>query len=254
MIQTRKKKKKKKRRKKKKMENKGDKSSSSFSNTCRLLSQLLKEKRGFAGLHTVHAQVKSPTTMKLLPGLDVLGEEDATRNSQEQSCTNYMDLFPKHSGFDHSDVLPNITSEIKKEEKGQLTIFYGGRGLVFDNFPADKAMNLIQMAGKESTSFSKPHTSAPAGDDDGASGEPPLALPPDESFAKANASDMPIARRNSLHRFLEKRKDRISTKAPYQLNDTAAALASTSGAKADSIIQSWLNLGSTSDDVSYSRN
>ena len=37
---------------------------------------------------------------------------------------------------------------IREKEKHQLTIFYAGKVLVFDNFPAEKANDLMQMAGK----------------------------------------------------------------------------------------------------------
>ena len=37
---------------------------------------------------------------------------------------------------------------IREKEKHQLAIFYNGKVLVFDNFPAEKANDLMQMAGK----------------------------------------------------------------------------------------------------------
>lgn len=38
----------------------------------------------------------------------------------------------------------------REEDKSQLTIFYGGKVLVFNDFPADKAKGLMQLAGKGS--------------------------------------------------------------------------------------------------------
>ncbi|RWW25252.1 hypothetical protein BHE74_00029705 [Ensete ventricosum] len=48
------------------------------------------------------------------------------------------------------------------EKSSQLTIFYGGKVLVFDDFPADKAKDLLQMAGKESTVAPKLGLPAPS--------------------------------------------------------------------------------------------
>ncbi|ONK66072.1 uncharacterized protein A4U43_C06F3870 [Asparagus officinalis] len=50
---------------------------------------------------------------------------------------------------------------------------------------------------------------------------------------------MPMARRASLHRFLEKRKDRINSRAPYQLNDSSKIGSTTKPLEA----KSWLGLG-----------
>ncbi|KAJ8471745.1 hypothetical protein OPV22_026088 [Ensete ventricosum] len=229
---------------------------SNFSHTCRLLSQYLKEKNSFGclGLEMAAAmpldqqakgKPRAPTTMSLLPGADVSGD-DRAQNDEDKNPLKSMDLFPHNSGFD-SGLLPKEesgkTPEIKRQmEKGQLTIFYGGKVLVFDDFPADKAKDLMRMATKENISsqnfsFSTPHHPAAAGADCPPKPDP---ISPTDGLAKATASDMPIARKNSLHRFLEKRKDRINTKAPYQVHGSSAA--TNEEAKPESS-QSWLNLG-----------
>ena len=73
-----------------------------------------------------------------------------------------------------------------------LPIFYDGRVLVFDDFPAEKATALMQLAG---------HESSPA---------------PAKKQVAPSVSDLPIARKASLQRFLQKRKHRISGNDPYQ--------------------------------------
>jgi jasmonate ZIM domain-containing protein len=122
-------------------------------------------------------------------------------------------------------------------ERAQLTIFYDGKTIVFDDFPADKADELMQLAG----SF----VMAPAASGD----EPVCQIAPVEHFLAGIAkdrsylqtaeqaetesmlscrqynelmrmfrvcsSDMPIARKASLQRFLEKRKTRLAAADPY---------------------------------------
>uniref|UniRef100_A0A0A9CMR0 Uncharacterized protein n=1 Tax=Arundo donax TaxID=35708 RepID=A0A0A9CMR0_ARUDO len=56
--------------------------------------------------------------------------------------------------------------------------------------------------------------------------------------ARPNASDMPIARKASLHRFLEKRKDRLNAKTPYQTSPSDAT-----PVKKEPESQPWLGLG-----------
>ncbi|XP_010932384.1 protein TIFY 10a [Elaeis guineensis] len=241
---------------------------SSFSVTCSRLSQYLKENGSFGGislsitprpLEQAKGIILAPTTMSLMPGV-AMSAEDHSQNGSDQNPPKSMDLFPQHAGFD-SPVAPakkesSVASHNNKEpEKNQLTIFYSGKVLVFDNFPAEKVEDLMQMAGKESLvpenlGFITPSTTTAATVDlshqhrsniASTSDSQPLML--QNSIPKptqANASDMPIARRNSLHRFLEKRKDRITTKAPYQVN-ASSSVAAEAAKPEDS--KSWLNLG-----------
>ncbi|THU51509.1 hypothetical protein C4D60_Mb06t31790 [Musa balbisiana] len=209
-----------------------------FSVTCRLLSQYLKEKGSFGSIglelapwpihHQPQEKHQAPTTLSLLPGVDV-STEDQTINNTDQNAPKSMELFPQHAGIDSESV--RIPSNIKTE-KAQLTIFYCGKVLVFDDFPADKAEDLLQMASKESIAAQKIAFTAPSSST-GADCSSQLET------AHANASDMPIARKNSLHRFLVKRKDRISTKAPYQVHGGTEA----SDLGKPEHCRSWLGLG-----------
>ncbi|RWW10048.1 hypothetical protein GW17_00026432 [Ensete ventricosum] len=164
------------RRRRKKMGSKGDKSN--FSQICRLWRQYLKEKGSLSGLG--------------------------------------IDMAPVPAGEIFSQ-LHDFGGFCRQMEKGQLTIFYAGKVMVFDDFPAAKAKDLMQMASNESIaaqkiSFSAPRAAASPSKLDSmlaaASGSQSMAAPSPDSPSKTSASDMPIARRNSLHRFLEKRKDR----------------------------------------------
>ncbi|XP_039126902.1 protein TIFY 10a-like [Dioscorea cayenensis subsp. rotundata] len=121
---------------------------------------------------------------------------------------NQWTCFPQHSGFGLSH-----SANQSHLENAPLTIFYGGKVLVFDNFPAEKAKDLMQMARTQTATSPIP------------------ALNP-----QPNSSEMPIARRASLHRFLEKRKERIIAKAPYQVNGSPASMIKPEDKK------SWLGL------------
>jgi jasmonate ZIM domain-containing protein len=86
----------------------------------------------------------------------------------------------------------------------QLTIVYGGRALVLDDVPADRAADLLRLAVAAAA--------APAGR--GCTGQLP------------SADDLPVARKASLQRFMEKRKGRAAARAePYRRPGGAERLA-----------------------------
>ncbi|XP_058108669.1 protein TIFY 10b [Magnolia sinica] len=211
---------------------------SNFKQTCSLLSQYMKEKGSIGDLSLGmscnlegkgNPETLRPATMNLLPGMEMSGEV---------SDRNAMDLFPQHAGFG-----PSVTTEDARKishtrpsnvpETAQMTIFYGGKVLVFNDFPADKAREVMLMASKGTvpnpSAASTPgielgnrpqqhNTSfASASATSNGSLQDRLPRPP-----QANTSDLPIARKVSLHRFLEKRKERISAKAPYQMSKPSA--------------------------------
>ncbi|KAL0909480.1 hypothetical protein M5K25_020354 [Dendrobium thyrsiflorum] len=218
---------------------------SSFSLTCSLLSQYIKEKGCPADLGLGRPTrlldpavigkpeaYRPPTTMSLLPGVDASGDDMAGEKDDVSALnsTKSVELFPLQPA--------------KQPEKAQLTIFYGGKVLVFDNFPAEKAQDLMQLASKGSglgvQNFSLTPPSTPADlPSCPAPSNPPASFPP---RAQPSFSDLPIARKASLHRFLEKRKDRITAKAPYQLSSSEGSKSAVS-VKKEEICQPWLGLG-----------
>ncbi|KAM0952489.1 putative transcription factor TIFY family [Dioscorea sansibarensis] len=207
--------------------------SSSFSVTCNLLSQYLKEKRTFGDFmaplpHESKESFKPPVTMSLLPGVVVEEEQEEVetkeKDTSEQNATKTMELFPKLSSS------PEPVANKSSPENSPLTIIYNGKVLVFDNFPAAKAKDLLQMANK------------------GSIGAQTNNIPATSTVQNTpNSSGVPIARRASLHRFLEKRKERINSKAPYQVEDDES-LASKSKLKDG---DSWLGLGSIKTEKSF---
>ncbi|KAJ6824114.1 protein TIFY 10c-like isoform X1 [Iris pallida] len=172
-----------------------------FSLACTLLSKMVKDKGSLADLALAKGMHIPPTTMNLLPGLEVSADKQA--DTYDTKC---MDLFPVYA----------VEPEPEKE-KPQLTIFYAGNVFVFDDFPAVNAKDLMQMASNAASSSSS--TAAVAAD------RLPQGCPSTSGSlapAKLNHSTDLLAqtRRASLHRFLNKRKERINANAPYQINSS----------------------------------
>ncbi|KAM0953030.1 putative transcription factor TIFY family [Dioscorea sansibarensis] len=232
---------------------KPEKLASTFTLTCNLLSQFLKDRKP-SSFPDLSLGISAPNpdllhrvkTMNLLPGVEVAGGDDGeTGNENQKGNAMDLDLFPQRAGFAPS-LSPAPAEGSRELEKSQLTIFYGGKVLVFDSFPATKAMDLLNIAGKTSA-----HAEAPViTGDPTKSVTPPNSTLPSTSVAppatavrppcltQASGTEMPIARRASLHRFLEKRKDRVNAKAPYEVNGGGGRPA----AKPDEGKQ-WLGLG-----------
>jgi len=170
---------------------------SRFAVTCGLLRQYMKEQGGNGALRLAPA-----VAMGLVPGADA-----AEEGTEERKAV--LELFPQQAG-----TLKDERQRKRKEpadERAPLTIFYGGKMVVFDDFPAEKAEELMQLAG---------------------SGNAAAA-----ALAQPSLTDMPIARKASLKRFLEKRKNRLTAGDPYP----AAASESIKPALKDEAGAPWLS-------------
>ncbi|KAE8667092.1 hypothetical protein F3Y22_tig00112452pilonHSYRG00055 [Hibiscus syriacus] len=232
----------------------------SFAQTCNLLSQYLKEKGSFGDLslgmtckvETNGTPQVPPTTMNLFPVDDKSGDVCGRSNGAPRNLGS-MDLFPEGAGFSALAPKDGVRKRVKwsvtntkkcEPQTAQMSIFYGGQVISFNDFPADKAKEIMLLASKSSsqtnsvnpTPFTSSRATSPI---EFSFGVPPTS----KSVQPAQIpvpGDLPMARRASLHRFLEKRKDRITSKAPYQITSSAAS-PSKSG---DSM--SWLGLGAPS--------
>ncbi|KAJ8767424.1 hypothetical protein K2173_017468 [Erythroxylum novogranatense] len=225
----------------------------SFSHKCSLLSQYFKESGSFGdlslGIKYANKNVNATTdmtnrtvaTMNLFPVDEKLGDV-LNQNMEIPRSVRPMELFPQQTGLtedvdnkNDSSVNRSVTSE---PQSAQMTIFYAGRVIVIDDLPADKAKEILFIAAKGSSQFhtacpSNPAKSQPASTPNMAkipaecsSSVPSRSNPipnfsnnilkeSNQAFPQPIAVDVPIARRASLHRFLEKRKDRITARAPY---------------------------------------
>ncbi|XP_068667409.1 protein TIFY 9-like [Aristolochia californica] len=130
----------------------------------------------------------------------------ATRHSAAgmQSSHGNM-MLPSSVSLPHRPVTENLIGT------APLTIFYNGTVAVFDVSPhmADKIMKLAET-GVARTSFSETRFAAPP------------ATERHQLLEDLNCGGLPIARKHSLQRFLEKRKKRLTCLSPYAISSTHA--------------------------------
>ncbi|XVF48860.1 hypothetical protein PTKIN_Ptkin03bG0222300 [Pterospermum kingtungense] len=211
-------------------------------------------------------------TMNLFPVNDKSGDVCGRNIAAAPRNLRSMDLFPQHSGFvspvAKDDGLKRVDSGVtgmnsfaqppQEPQTAQMTIFYGGQVIVFNDFPADKAKEIMLLASKGSSS-SQSNSFNPCPVTSVTSANPiesGIGLPPTSNVVsnfrnnvtqeciqpaqRPIPGDLPIARRASLHRFLEKRKDRITSKAPYQIGNSGSAAAASPSKSGDDKL--WLGL------------
>ncbi|CAI9262977.1 unnamed protein product [Lactuca saligna] len=188
---------------------------SNFSQTFNLLSQYLKENGTFGDLSLGMAT----GTMNLFPAAN-----KPSHRQQDAAVSPVSTQVPK-----------------KQPESAQMTIFYAGQVIVLDDFPAEKAMEIMTLAGKGTSQ--KTQTFRPASDWIPKPTEPSNLVASNIENENVQlqpvVSDLPIARKASLARFLEKRKERITARSPYQSDNHGSPSKQEEG-------KSWLGLAAES--------
>jgi len=214
------------------------------------------------------------TTMNLFPVAKNSGDV-STRNTGPMMSRNLtsMELFPQKSGSVMEEVTKKVDSSVNKSEPetAQMTIFYAGQVIVLNDLPADKAKEIMLLASNGSSHNLGAYASMPvqkpiqptnlvATNSSTPVQKPiqPTNLVPTNSSIVSNigtnmaqervqqppkpiVADMPkIARKASLTRFLEKRKDRITARAPYETSNSTAFPPKLAQSK------SWLGLAAQS--------
>ncbi|KAJ8528033.1 hypothetical protein K7X08_015484 [Anisodus acutangulus] len=220
---------------------------SQFSQTCNLLSQFLKKKGSFGDLNNLgiyrtfepsgSQQTATTTTMNLLPMIEKSGDS----SSPEKILQKPMNLFPQQVDISKEQITKNT-----EPEKAQMTIFYGGQVIVLDDFPADKANEIMKLANTKTNKQNPTNKFAYTMMNNQKSVESvtnfgnKIQELPKCQVPKPCVADLPIARRNSLTRFLEKRKDRITATAPYQIYNNKKNVANSKNKEYN---KAWLGLG-----------
>ncbi|XWS12179.1 hypothetical protein CRYUN_Cryun37aG0067600 [Craigia yunnanensis] len=220
-----------------------------------LLSQYLKEKRDLGDISvgmTSKPEAKGhetsrqqAMTMKFLPNMDNSSESSRLNLVASTSNVKSSDFFPNIGSFGASSSKDDTTNKtdfrkqaLLKPKNAQLTIFFGGQVLVYNDFPADKVKEIMDLA-SQGCSTACSGVVADSGMekvnsnidkiDSSNSDIPDLNVASTTAYSPAQdssverrqygGSDLRIARRNSLHKFFEKRKDRATARAPYQVNN-----------------------------------
>ncbi|KAJ7979219.1 Jasmonate-zim domain protein [Quillaja saponaria] len=176
---------------------------------------------------------QTATTMNLFPVMEKSNDvSDRNMTAMTRSLSS-MNLFPQQAAcgaFPSKEDTPKMANS-SVSKSSQMTILYAGQVIVFDDFPADKAKEIMMFASKGNShsrnTFAPTlpqklpafaHNLAKTSVESSAAIPTSMTITPSIgnnliqdstlSLPRPIVHDLPIARKASLHRFLEKRKDR----------------------------------------------
>ncbi|KAK7275559.1 hypothetical protein RIF29_16678 [Crotalaria pallida] len=196
---------------------------SNFSQTCNLLSNFLKEKRS-SGAPMLSIGGKNEPRANTKDLLSNLQNSDGALRLNASSALEFLPQLVENACIKKPTV-----SKTPGSESPQLTIFYDGKMLVFDAFPPEKATEIMELATKLASADnptvkeSPPSSGSPVATTESLKeskgSQTNTASETPKPGNQAVGSDMRYPRRASLLKFLEKRKERVIAKGPYQINN-----------------------------------
>ncbi|XVF48800.1 hypothetical protein PTKIN_Ptkin03bG0217700 [Pterospermum kingtungense] len=165
---------------------------------------------------------------------DVVGDNDVGKLGSVETPDFLAKKIFQNCSIEVAASGPNGTSHAPN----QLTIFFGGSVCVFDGIPVEKVKEIMLIAASAAASAAVNSVDMNNTATDCATTSPVLTRSPSlQSTATATATalaspqaqmyplhrtslcklqaELPIARRHSLQRFFEKRRDRLVNRSPY---------------------------------------
>ncbi|OIW04528.1 hypothetical protein TanjilG_13910 [Lupinus angustifolius] len=181
---------------------------SNFSQTCSILSHFLKEKRSSeASTLGIGRKIEPKANMKHLVSKLQSSDEALRLNASA------LDFLPQ---LVENPCIKKSKDRTPDPETSQLTIFYAGKMLVFDAFLPERATEVMELATKLASDNSSIKESSPSASvaTENLKGS---KVPQTNTASETTRPDMRYPRRASLLKFLEKRKERVIAKGPYQI-------------------------------------
>ncbi|KAL3528567.1 hypothetical protein ACH5RR_007889 [Cinchona calisaya] len=225
---------------------------SNFAHTCNLLSQYVKERGSLrdlnlAGIGGISKAIAKPqeskattTTLNLLNKMQNLDQPSSHRGKPVDPFSRLAASVTSGTSDDAMRKASRLSKEetVSEPKRAQMTLFYAGEVIVFEDCSAEKAKEIMHLAssgrsgnanvnGSQKITPSNNVEKLCFGEAVASSSKAPAKsvstsaqeLPQQPQLEANNTSELPIARRSSLHRFLAKRKDRAGARAPYQLHN-----------------------------------